>query len=90
MEMLEHKDVKTFFPPTNGEVWKSRGTNTWHFAVKGWLGEKSRSCTTRGQTTALRLLISEAWYQWTLLEGKPYDAAGVQNLASLEELFPQR
>jgi hypothetical protein len=90
MELFEQKDVKKYFPPTNCKVWKSRAANCWHFQVTGWPGEKSRSCNGRGQTAALRLLISEAWYQWTVLEGKPYEAAGVENLAALEELFPDK
>ena len=84
--MHEQKDVKKYFPKDT-LVWKSRGSTTWYARVKGWPQEKSRSVRKWGQTRALHLLISMAWYQYSVLNGKKYSDMPVDNLVDLDTLL---
>ena len=84
--MADQKDVKKFFPQDT-KVWKSRSSSAWNIQVKGWPGEKSRSVKKWGHTKALKLLISESWYQWSVLTGKQYTDAPIENLVDLGTLL---
>ena len=86
LEMIVQKDAKVFFP-SSCLLWKSRGSATWHIRMKGWLEEKSRAIKRWGETRALKLLITEAWYQWSVLEGVEFSSAPVLGLFPLSELY---
>ena len=88
LELLPHAAVKKLFPPECA-LWKSRSDATWHCQVKGWPGEKSRSARTRGEDRAIRLLCTEAWYQWGVLKGLSLEQAPMQGLLPISEVFSE-
>ena len=87
MEMMSHEAVKRFFPETGVLVWKTRSPASWNLQTKGWPGAHSRSLAKRGETRALKLLVTEAWYEWSILQGKSFSDAPVGGLLPLEEVF---
>jgi hypothetical protein len=86
MEQISHALCKTYFP-LKCKLWKSRADAAWHIQTPGWPHEHSRSCKTHGETKAIRLLATEAWYEWSVLEGKEFADAGVDGLMTLEDLW---
>ena len=80
------KDVKKFAPP-DCLVWQSRASQSWNCQVKGWPHSNSRATRTRGTSESIHLLLSEAWYEWGILNGFPYDELLVDNLLPLEEIL---
>jgi len=87
MEMMSHEAVKRYFPETGVLVWKTRSPASWNLQTKGWPGAHSRSLAKRGETRALKLLVTEAWYEWSILQGKSFSDAPVGGLLPLEEVF---
>ena len=85
LDEYEHKDLKPYLPP-EGLLWKSRTTNTWNIRMKKWPSPIKRKVTDkRPQTLALKLLFSEAWFQWSVLEGKDYADVPMQGLLPVEQ-----
>jgi len=85
-EMAEQRVIKIFMPPQSC-LWKSRGTQDWKAQVKDWPHEISRRCSKYGEDRAVRLVISEAWYQYLTLRGEDYGSAGVEGLVGLDEVL---
>ena len=88
MELLEQLVVKKLFPE-RASVWKSRGSQTWHVQTRGWPKEVSRSVRKHGQHRAILMLMTESWYQWSVLNGKPFTAVLVEGLLELGEVFQE-
>ena len=65
---LLQKDLKKLVPPDT-LIWLSRSSESWKCRVKGWPSEISRSWRTRAESDAVRLVLSEAWYQHGVLTG---------------------
>jgi hypothetical protein len=86
LDMAEQHTVKQFMPGFS-KVWKSRGTGDWKAQVEGWPSEISRRCCKYGEDRAIRLVVSEAWYQHGLLRGQDYADAAISNLLALDELL---
>ena len=86
LEMLPQPQLKKYFPP-QCSLWKSRTANSWNIRVKNWPEQKSRSCRNRTETEALRLLVTEAWWQYCVLEGEDFEDCPVTGLLSVEALW---
>ena len=85
MELMTQANAKMFFPPSC-LLWKTRATSTWNIQVKGWPESKSRSCKTRGESMALRLLATESWYEWSVLEGVDFADVPIDGLMLLHQI----
>ena len=90
MELMPQHVVKRFFPASECLVWKSRSPPCWHVQVKGWPGEHSRSVAKWVETQALKLLITEAWYDYAILQGKALSDMPVVGLLPLDSVFADR
>lgn len=89
MDMIEQRVAKQYFPP-KCRLWKSRADSTWHIRMPDWPEEKSRSIRQRGETRALKLLCTEAWYEWSVLEGRDISEAPIDGLLDCAELSLER
>jgi hypothetical protein len=86
MHTFAHKDAKRFMPPNRAKLWKSNGEPpSWHTEVHP-MPSCNRSIRKHGNGGALRMVISNAWYDWALLEGKSVDEIPMTGLATLLEI----
>ena len=81
-EQMDQKDVKVFMPP-DAKVWKARRDAFWKAQVSGWPKEIARSVPKCGENEALIQVISQAWYQSSVLAATRYEDASVEGLFAL-------
>ena len=86
LDGYEQKDMKVFFPESCC-LWKSRRDATWRCQVKNWPCSFSRSVVKYGHTRSLRLLMTEAWHAWSILEGVEWKDVPMHGLLELDEMF---
>ena len=68
MDTMSQAEAKVFMPP-RGSLWKSRTQpGSWHTELKP-LPSCNRSISAHGFGGALRIVISDAWRNYALLEG---------------------
>ena len=89
LELLPQKALKRFFPPKCC-LWKIRSSGTWNIRKDGWPCSASRSTRYHGEATAIKLLVSLAWYQHGILTGVEYEKLPVQGLLALGEIFDEK
>ena len=82
-EMVDQKLAKTFMPE-GGLIWKSRGAGAWISKINGF-NECSRSVSRYGESEALRIVIANAWKDWCLDQGVPFDQCPMQGLPELSD-----
>ena len=86
MHTFEQRDGKRFMPLIRAKLWKSNGEPlSWHTEVKP-MPSCNISIRSHRSAGALRIVISDAWYNWALLEGVPDDEIPMKDLATWAEL----
>ena len=83
MEMMEQRVVKTYMPPGRAWVWKQRSSNSWATRY-GELPQISRSVQKYGETMALKIVLSNCWRDYGLMEGIPEDELDMGGLVEVD------
>ena len=66
-------------------VWKSRSPPAWNYRLPDWPGGHSRSVQQWGETRAIKLLITQAWWEHSVIKGKPFHTMPVEGLLDIRE-----
>ena len=85
-DMPETAAAKEWMPPHSADLWKSRGDGAWHSHVPPF-PSCNRAVALWGHR-ALRIVISDAWRKFCLLEGISLDECPMQGLERSDETAP--
>ena len=79
------KDAKKFMPPSS-YLWKVNNSLSWCARCPPF-SPIQRSWRCHGELQALRLVISQAWWQWCRLNGVAWEDAPITGLIFEDDAF---
>ena len=82
---MEQSKAKTYLPPGDCHIWKSRGANIRN-TRNAQMPTCRRSVVPHVEESALKQVITSAWRHWCLLEGVPEDECPCKGLVQDAEL----